>query len=282
MLQQSIPHHFGFVPTMQPTLVAEPPEGEQWIHEIKYDGYRTELLLDGRHSLAFTRNGHDWSDRYRLILDAAITLPGSPALMDGEIIVQGEAGKSDFHGLRAAIRWAPERLVFYASLLDRRARLRDMIGEHDPAFPIQFSDHIVGNGPALFHQAEEMELEGIVSKLANSTYRSGYSTAWLKTKAFTEEHLVIVGTEQGPGPTTALCARETTHGLEYAGGAMLTLTAKERDRFWAAAERLQRSTPPLKTEKRKAANWLEPVMQARVRHLRGEEKLRHATVLELL
>lgn len=62
-------------------------------------------------------------------------------------------------------------------------------------------------------------------------YRSGYGTAWLKTKAFTEEHFVIVGTEQGIGPTTALCARETPHGLEYVGGAMLTLTDKERERF---------------------------------------------------
>ncbi|ANI79320.1 hypothetical protein [Sphingobium sp. EP60837] len=101
-------------------------------------------------------------------------------------------------------------------------------------------------------------------------------------KAFTVGQFVIVGTEQGLGPTTALCARETLHGLEYAGSAMLTLTAKDRDRFWAAAERLQRSTPAVEAGKRKAARWLEPVMHARVRHLRGEEKLRHATVLELL
>ena len=296
MLQQSSPHHFGFVPTMQPTLVAEPPEGDQWIHEIKHDGYRTELLLNGIYSRAFTRNGHDWSDRYKLILDVAQSLPGTPALLDGEIIVQGQTGRSDFHAIRSAIRWAPERLIFYAfdlltingqdvrrePCVDRRARLRDMLGEHDSTFPIQFSDHIVGHGPEFFHQVEELELEGIVSKLADSQYRGGYSTAWLKTKAFTEDHFTIVGTEQGVGPTTALCARETPHGLEYVGGAMLTLTANERDRFWAEAEKLERSSPPLHTEKRKAARWLEPKLQARVRHLRGEEKLRHATVMELL
>jgi ATP-dependent DNA ligase len=156
-----------------------------------------------------------------------------------------------------------------------------MIGEHDPAFPIQLSDHIVGHGAEFFHKAEQLGLEGIVSKLADSRYRAGYSTSWLKIKAFTVGQFVIVGTEQGLGPTTALCARETLHGLEYAGGAMLTLTAKDRDRFWAAAERLQRSTPAVETGKRKAARWLEPVMHARVR-LRAEEKLRHATVLELL
>lgn len=295
MLEQPIPHPLGFIPTMQPTLVAEPPEGDQWIHEIKYDGYRTELLLDGVHSRAFTRNGHDWSDRYRLILDAANSLGGAPALLDGEVIVQGETGLSDFHALRAAIRWAPHRLVFYAfdlltvdgcdircaSLLERRERLRDMIGEHDAIFQIQLSDHLVGHGTEFFHHAEEMGLEGIVSKLSTSPYCSGYTTAWLKTKAFVEDEFVIVGTEQGAGPATALCARETEEGLIYAGGAMLTLSTKERDRFWTTVERLSRSTPPLSIERRKAA-WVEPKLRARVRHLRGEEKLRHATVMELL
>ena len=295
MLEQSIPH-LGFVPTMQPTLVDAAPEGDDWIHEIKYDGYRTELLLNGTVSRAFTRNGHDWSDKYRLILDRAQSLPGRVALLDGEVIVQSETGRSDFHAVRSAITSAPERLIFYAfdllmadgmdirrePLLVRRERLRKIIGEHDPSFPIQFSDHIVGHGPKFFQQAEALDLEGIVSKQADSRYRSGYVTSWLKVKAFTEDHLVIVGTEQGVGPTTALCARETPHGLEYVGGAMLTLTAKEREKFWQTAELLRRPSPPLKIDKRKGAQWMQPSLRARVRHLRGEEKLRHATVLELL
>jgi bifunctional non-homologous end joining protein LigD len=295
MLQTMVPH-LGFVPTMQPTLVHDAPEGDQWLHEIKYDGYRTELLLNGDDSRAYTRNGHDWSDKYRLILDAAQRLPGGPALLDGEMIVQGEAGLSDFHAVRRTITSHPERLVFYAfdlmmvegqdirrePLTDRRARLRDMIGEHDPAFPIQFSDHIAGHGPEFFHKAEQLGLEGIVSKLADSRYRSGYNTSWLKTKAFTVEEFVIVGAERGFGPTTALCARETPHGLEYVGGAMLTLSQTERERFWSAIESLQQPGPALRIDKRKAAQWVEPVLRAKVRHLRGEEKLRHAIVVELL
>lgn len=174
------------------------------------------------------------------------------------------------------------RDIWRERCIDRRDRLREMIGEHNPAFKIQFSDHIVGHGSEFFRQAEELGLEGIVSKHADSRYRSGYVTSWVKTKAFTEDHFVIVGTEQGAGPTTALCARETPHGLEYVGGAMLTLTAKERDRFWTTIDALRRPSPPVRTEKRKAAQWLEPRLHARVRHLRGEEKLRHATVMELL
>lgn len=102
MLAQSIPLP-GFVPTMQPALVADAPEGDRWFHEIKYDGYRTELLLNGAGSRAFTRNGHDWPEKYQLILNVARDLTDGPALLDGEIIVQGEEGHPDFHALRRAI-----------------------------------------------------------------------------------------------------------------------------------------------------------------------------------
>jgi ATP-dependent DNA ligase len=286
----------SFVPTMQPTLVDSPPEGDEWVHEIKHDGYRTELLLNGSDSRAFTRNGHDWSDRYANILKAARPLRGAPSLLDGEIVVQNEVGASDFHAVRSAITSAPHRLVFFAfdllmengqdirgePLLERRRRLREIVGEHDPGFPVQFSDHIVGHGPEFFHQVEELGLEGIVSKLAISRYRSGHSTAWLKTKAFVTEELVVVGTERGIGPTTALCARETSDGLEYAGGAILTLPAKERERFWATIEGIRRPTPPVAIGKRKTAEWVEPMLRAQIRHLRGEMTLRHATVREII
>lgn len=291
-----ISSRMGFTPTMQPNPVDTPPEGDAWLHEIKYDGYRTELLLNGAERHAFTRNGHDWSDKYTLILEATRALPSNSCLLDGEIIVQADSGISDFHAVRQAISSNPESLIFYAfdilwingqdirreKLIDRRSWLHDLIGEHDPRYPIQFSDHIVGNGQAFFHQVEKLGLEGIVSKRSDSSYRSGYSNAWLKTKAFTSEQLVIVGFQQGKGPTMALCARETPHGLEYVGGAMLTLSNYDRQRFWEAVDILSRPTPALKLDKAKKAQWLEPRIRARIRHLRGEEKLRHATVAELL
>lgn len=80
----------------------------------------------------------------------------------------------------------------------------------------------------------------------------------------------------------AHCAREALHGVEDAGGAMVTLNANERDRFWAAIEGQRRSTPPVAIEKRKAAQWITPLLRAKVRHLGGEEKVRHATMMELL
>ena len=82
----------SFIEPMLPTLVKEPPEGDEWIHEIKYDGYRTQLIIDGSGVRAYTRNGFDWTDRYRLVLRAADSLKCGSAILDGEMIVQDEQG----------------------------------------------------------------------------------------------------------------------------------------------------------------------------------------------
>jgi len=285
-----------FIPPLLPTPVSDPPAGDGWLHEIKHDGYRTQLIKDGASVRAFTRNGHDWTAKYANIVKAAASLPCDRAIIDGELIVQDENGVSDFRALRASLSGKPHGLILYAfdllhldgkdlrkvGLIDRRDSLRALIGGHDPKWPLQFSEHVVGNGDAMFAQARVMELEGIVSKRIDSRYVSGRSTAWLKVKCFEEENFVVVGTERGTGPTTALLAREHDGELEYVGGAMLTLSDNERDRFWADMERLKRLGPPLRVDKRKGAQWVEPEVHARVQFLRGGGKLRHATVRGLL
>jgi bifunctional non-homologous end joining protein LigD len=124
-------------------------------------------------------------------VDAGRLLPEA----DGELIVQDEHGRSDFDNLQGAIARTPERLIFYAfdllwldgedlrdePLIDRRSRLRELVGQHDPEFRIQFSEHVVGGGPEFFDIACAAELEGIVSKKVTSRYCSGRSKAWLKT-----------------------------------------------------------------------------------------------------
>jgi bifunctional non-homologous end joining protein LigD len=285
----------SFIPPMKPLLVAEAPDGDDWIHEIKYDGWRVQVIA-GDEIRAFTKNGIDYTGQMKPIVEAVRSRGASWTILDGELIVQAENGRCDFHGLRSAMTNSPERLIFYAfallvidgldiraePCLDRRHRLCNLVGDHDPHVPLQFSEHFNGNGPAIFQNAEAMGLEGIVSKKANSRYRSGETTNWLKIKTFTEEEYFIVGHERGVGPTTALLARETEAGLQYAGGAMLTLDDKSRDRFWRTAEELTVDKAPLKTGKRKGATWLRPKIRARVKHLRNEEYVRHGTVKELI
>lgn len=281
-----------FIDPMQPSLVDEPPDGDGWLHEVKYDGYRTQLHIEPAGIRAYTRNAFDWSVRYMPVVEAAGSIPCISAIIDGEMIVQDPEGRSDFHGLRAAISQRPHDLVLMCFDLlhlngedlraepveQRRARLADLLGPHDPSRPFQLSEHVTGGGADFFAAVDRMGLEGIVSKRVGSRYRSGPTKAWLKTKTFVEEELVVIGTERGDKAPIALLARENNGALEYAGGAMVTLRQPDRDRFWQTTEALKRPRPALPMKPRKDASWTEPAMRVTVRTLRGEEMLRHATV----
>jgi bifunctional non-homologous end joining protein LigD len=169
----------GFIKPELPTIVPEPPTGEGWIHEIKHDGYRTLVVIEGGQVRAFTRNGNDWTRAYKRVVNACTRLACETALIDGEMVVQDEHGITDFHALRSAIYTAPHRLVFFAfdllhlngkdlrgcALLERRALLRKLI-KRDPRSPIQFSDHLECDGARFFKAAAELGLVGVVSKRA--------------------------------------------------------------------------------------------------------------------
>jgi bifunctional non-homologous end joining protein LigD len=281
---------------MLPTLVDSPPEGDEWLHELKYDGFRTQIAIGGGDARAFTRSGHDWTARYRPLVDAAAALGAAEALIDGEVIVQDQQGRSDFASLQGAIARTPERLVFMAFDLvrigerdlrglpveERRVRLEELIGANDPAFPIQFSAHVEGGGGNFFRAVDAMGLEGIVSKRRGSRYRSGHSRNWLKTKTFGEGEFIVVAVERGDKAPVAILAREGAAGLELAGPAMVTLADPERERFWSTIETLKTARPAVPMEKRRQGSFVEPRLRVRARHLRGEETLRHATVLGIV
>jgi ATP-dependent DNA ligase len=149
----------------------------------------------------FTRNGHDWTDRYPSIVRAAADLRCQSAILDGEAIVQNDDGVSDFEVLSFAMRWRPHSIILYAfdlmhldgkdlrqqTLLERRSILKALI-ESDDESRIQFSEEFDGDGAAFFKACAEKELEGIVSKQALAPYRSGRSKTWLKTKFLIDPH----------------------------------------------------------------------------------------------
>ena len=280
-----------------PTLVSEPPSGEGWLHEIKHDGYRTMVVVDDGWARAFTRNGHDWTDRYTRVVACAAQLPCRSVILDGEIVVQDQAGLSDFHALRRAISDEPHRLVFFAfdllhsngedlrglALRERKERLRTLLAEADPFCPIQFCGGMEGDGAAVFAAAERMGLEGIVSKQAGSRYRSGRSTAWQKTKCMTEGEFVVVGMEPNPGgPPFALLAREEADALIYVGSAFVTLPQPARDAFWTRTAELAVEKPVVRGLRSAKASFVRPELRVRARHLRGCDMLRHATLTALL
>jgi bifunctional non-homologous end joining protein LigD len=127
-----------------------------------------------------------------------------------------------------------------------------------------------------------MGLEGIVSKRRGSRYRSGHARSWLKTKTFTESEFVVVAVERGARAPIALLARQGEEGLELAGPAMVTLADPERARFWTAIEALKTDRPAVTMDKRREGSFVAPRLRVRARHLRGEEGLRHATLVALI
>jgi ATP-dependent DNA ligase len=193
-----------------------------------------------------------WTERYAAITKAAAKLDCRSAIIDGEVVVQNERGVSDFDALKSAIRWSPHSLIFCAfdllhfngkdfrdrPLLERRARLRELVPtEH----PFLFSEEFTGDAAAFFRACADHQLEGIVSKLVSSKYRSGRSKTWLKTKCFTEGSFVIIGTarDRKTKAPLALLARAESQGLAYAGSAFIALSGAERNELSA---RLQMST----------------------------------------
>jgi bifunctional non-homologous end joining protein LigD len=188
----------SFIDLQLPTLVEQPPEGDNWIHEIKYDGYRTELIVERGEARAFTRNGHDWSAKYLPIVEAVRGPPAKAAIIDGEANVMNEAGVSDFGALRSATHWHSGSIVFVAfdllhldgkdlrrlPTIERKTMLEKLLGDTTDS-AIQFSHHVEGGGQAFYQAAEKMGIEGMVSK-RSAPYRSGHSESWLRIKCYEE------------------------------------------------------------------------------------------------
>jgi bifunctional non-homologous end joining protein LigD len=283
----------SFIDFQLPSLSDAPPEGDGWIHEIKHDGYRTQLIIERGKARALTRRAFDWSAKYAPIVEAAAALPVKTAIVDGEVVVFNEKGQTDFQALRSAMRWAPGRLVFIAfdllhfngedlrklPLIERRSRLAALLMQGDGG-AIQFSEHVLGSGACFFREVDRLGLEGMVSKRASSIYKSGRTETWLKTKCFTESVYEVAGVLREPGRPAVAYMVTPDAERRYVGGAFITLNAELRERLWA---RVQAKARPVKGVGAKAGiQWLKPGLIARVRYLKGEEGLRHATLRQIV
>lgn len=118
-----MPRALSFIEPQLPSLVEQPPEGAQWIHEVKHDGYRTLLAVQRGSVVAYTRNGFDWTDRYPRIVEAAASLRCKSAMLDGEVILQNGRGASDFEALQAALRSKRTPLICLRPAASRRQGL---------------------------------------------------------------------------------------------------------------------------------------------------------------
>lgn len=285
-----------FVSPMLPTLVSKPPDGDEWLHEIKYDGFRTQVVINQEARRAFTRHGFDWSDRYAAVLNAAAELDCSSAIIDGEMIVQDAEGRSDFGRMMRAFQDEQQCMVFMGfdllhingqdirsmPLSARKGRLESLIGCHDPSGRIQYVEHLVGGGAAVFNAADQLGLEGIVSKRVRGRYTSGRSQRWLKVKCWAHDQFLVLAVERRKGgPAMALLARENEEGFSVAGWAEITLPGSKREQFWRQVEFLGCPRAELKVALIRDIQPLRPELRVRARYLKGGDKLRHATLSEV-
>ena len=186
------------------TLVDAVPSGSDWLFEYKYDGYRLLLATGGGSATCFTRNGNDWSDKFKGIAKAAAGLPAG-CLIDGEAVALGKDGKPNFGLLQMSLKDGNADLAFYAfdllidqgeditglTNLQRKERLAAFLKGAPP--PLLYGDHIIAKGEALFDAICKEGGEGIIAKKADATYRGARAKNWLKVKCIQRQEFVIVG-----------------------------------------------------------------------------------------
>jgi bifunctional non-homologous end joining protein LigD len=191
------------------TLVDKAPEGEQWLHEIKFDGYRLLGFVSNGQSCLRTRNGKDWTHSFPSLASALEKVKAKNAVLDMEAVILDAAGKSSFQALQAALGdgGRPEKIVAYVfdllhldgknltdlPLTERKEKLHALLKNTRQNPALRYSDHIQGHGPEIFAKACDSGLEGIVSKQADVPYRPGRQKVWLKTKCGQRQEFVIVG-----------------------------------------------------------------------------------------
>lgn len=197
----------GFVPPALASLVRKAPGGVRWIHEIKYDGYRLEVRIEAGRVKLLTRSGLDWTKKFgKPLVEAFEALPLNTALIDGELVVENDAGASDFSALQMALSENHSAgFIFYAfdllyldgyDLRDVGLRARKRVLERLLAgVPdlLRFSAHFDQDGELIRSHACRLSLEGIVSKLRDGPYRSGRSKDWEKSKCAERQEFVIAG-----------------------------------------------------------------------------------------
>jgi bifunctional non-homologous end joining protein LigD len=285
-----------YVELCDPTLRKLPPSGDDWIHEIKYDGYRLQLRKDGSTVTLQSRKRVSWTGEFSFIAEIARSIPARRAIIDGEITVAGKHGLPDFQALRRQIGKRSTEVVYNAfdllwldgedlrqlPLRERKARLQRLLKKVHPS--IAFADALDGVGPEIFRHACRMGLEGIVSKRRNSLYVAGRSESWIKSKCQNTDNFPIVAFVEKLGAKPRRIAslyvgRWIGKRLLYAGkvqtGYTMEMAREVRD---VLDPYIIKQSPLTERVNKPKATWVRPEVQAEVKFtgLTDEGLLREA------
>jgi bifunctional non-homologous end joining protein LigD len=259
------------------TPAEAPPMGAAWVHEIKYDGYRTLVFVEDGNVRLVTRNGLDWTARYGALAKVFQKLPCKSAILDGEVVVQDPRGVTSLDLLERALSdRETHAMTFFAfdlvhldgydlsaaRLIDRKTALEGLVGPLvDDRSPLQLSEHVDGDGAALFAQASRMGLEGIVSKKADARYVQARSANWLKVKRVEIGTFVVVGflSNMPKAASSLLMAEERDGELVYVGRVGAGIGDKKAGELFKALSKTPRaSSVAAATPRTPGAQWVEP------------------------
>ncbi|ULA58709.1 MAG: 3'-phosphoesterase / DNA ligase D / DNA repair polymerase [Nitrospira sp.] len=285
------------------TLVTASPEGEDWVHELKYDGYRILCRLKDGEATLLTRNGHDWTAKLPHIAAAITDLSAQAAWLDGEVVALSPDGRISFQALQNAFdARSDSNLIYYVfdllylngydlrevPLRERKHLLSALLKDRPSWSLIQYSDHISGKGDVAFAEACRSGMEGLIAKQADAPYRSGRNRNWVKVKCGHRQEFVIGGFTDPSGSRSAFGALllgvyDAQGRLQFAGRTGTGFTDSSLKELHARLRKIEQKqpvfvNPPVGSEAR-GVHWVKPTLVAEVAFAEwtNEGQLRHAS-----
>ena len=287
-------------------LVAEPPRGPRWVHELKLDGFRMGVFIarEGKRRVVriVSRRGTDYTNAYPEVVASALALPCETAALDGEVVVLNERGLSDFQALQN-LGTSRKGLAYFAfdllavngenltamALEDRKRRLEMLIGEADGA--IRYTPHFEAEGSDVLREACRLGAEGIVSKCRDAPYRVGQrSYDWQKTKCVKRQDFVVGGFTDPERSRVGIGSLLVGY---YEGDALRFAGKVGTGKGWTDAfarglrkqlETIETAASPFSPAPRgslyKNAHWVTPLLVAEVQYTEwtGDGHIRHPSL----
>lgn len=295
----AMPQAGAFKPQLA-VLVDHAPRGDAWVHEIKFDGYRTLAHVRGGKIRLITRGGKDWTARYAEIASELEAMDLPDCILDGEVVVLNRRGVSDFQALQRAMKEGePARLHYYVfdvgyfdghdltgcRLDDRRGLLERVIGRRDGR--VRFSEAIAGRGEQLLDRACRLGVEGLISKRSDSVYHQRRDPSWVKSKCLQRQEFVVLGYTDPQRSRSAfgslLLGYYDDGRLRYAGNVGTGFDEQSLSQIGSQVKRLEQAEAHFASLPRPArgiartTHWIKPVLVAEVEFTQWtrDGRLRH-------
>jgi len=297
----------GHVAAQLATLTDQAPAGDEWLSEMKFDGYRGLCRIDAGKARIFTREQHDWSRRWPTLVKALAALNAENAWIDGEVVALLEDGSISFEALQDPDAYPQVQLVLYVfdllwlngrdvrtmPLIERKRLLRELVPGVDDSGLLRFSEHVAGDAAAVYAHACMHGMEGTVVKRADAPYSGRRDRSWLKLKCTQRQEFVIAGYTDPAGSRVGFGALlmgvfdPHSKALRYAGRVGTGFDQRQRMQLHKKFISLERKTPafvdPPRGRLAHGVHWLTPTLVAEVKFAQWTRSgiLRHGAFVGL-